>query len=125
MKRLLSAIVALLFVAAPAQAQLGKMLAPSNANQGYMTGSDALRLCAADSPNLLLECLGFLEGVSDLYMNERADAGEPPCYPADQTPDQNTLQQNFVAFLIAHPERRPEQGAKLVKASIMTRWCSK
>lgn len=109
---------------APAQAQFGRLLPPRDANQGYKTGLDVLRLCVAKDESQLLECLGFLEGVNDLFVSERAAAGLGPCYLANEKVDQIALQQTLIAYLIAYPERRPEQGAMLVRAAIQARWCS-
>lgn len=130
MKKLLIAMLAILCVAAPAAttpawAQFGRLLPPRNANEGYKTGLDVLRLCVATDENELLECLGFLEGVNDMMDEERLEAGQPPCYPADQKVDQIAIQQNLIAYLIAYPERRSEEGAKVVRDSIRLRWCSK
>jgi hypothetical protein len=126
MKKFIIATLAVLCFAMPAQAQFGRLLPPRDPNQGYKSGNDVLRLCAAADETQLLECLGFLEGASDLFMQERAEAGLAPCYPTDQGKiDQIAIQQNFIAYLIAHPERRPEQGAKLMRASIVARWCAK
>ena len=125
MKKVVFAVMAVvLCVAAPAQAQFGRLLPPRDANQGYKTGLDVLRLCAAADETQLLECLGFLEGVNDLMVNERTEAGLGPCYPTSEKVYQIAIQQTLIGFLIAHPERRPEQGAKIVRAAIMARWCT-
>jgi hypothetical protein len=72
-----------------------------------------------------LECLGFLEGVSDLVVAERKAQGLPDCYPqSNPKVDQIAIQQTLIAYLIAHPERRIEQGASVVKAAIQARWCA-
>jgi hypothetical protein len=72
-----------------------------------------------------LECLGFLEGVSDLVVAERKAQGLPDCYPEGSNKvDQIAIQQTLIAYLIAHPERRSEQGAAVVKAAIQARWCA-
>ena len=119
---------ATLVTAIPAVAQyggFGRLLPPRDANMGYKDGLDVLRLCAAEDETELLECLGFLEGVSDLFVAERKAAGLPDCYPEGfGKVDQIAIQQTLIAFLIAHPERRPEQGATLVKAAIQARWCA-
>jgi len=74
MKRLLVAVAtAAVFLAASAQAQyggFGKLLPPRDANMGYKDGRDVLQLCTAQDETQLLECLGFLEGVSDLVVFE-------------------------------------------------------
>jgi len=129
MKRLLAAVVTVaVFLAASAQAQIGggfgRLLPPRDANQGYKDGLDVLRLCTADDSTELLECLGFLEGVSDLLVAERKAQGLPACYPQGRDKvDQIAIQQTLIAYLIAYPERRSEQGASVVKAAIQARWC--
>jgi hypothetical protein len=126
MKRLLVTLAtAALFLTASAQAQyggFGRLLPPRNANMGYKDGRDVLQLCTAQDETQLLECLGFLEGVSDLVVSERKAQGLPDCYPAKV--DQIAIQETLIAFLIAHPERRTEQGASVVKAAIQARWCA-
>jgi Ssp1 endopeptidase immunity protein Rap1a len=129
MKRLLVAVAtAAVFLAASAQAQyggFGKLLPPRDANMGYKDGRDVLQICTAQDETQLLECLGFLEGVSDLVVSERKTQGLPACYPEGSAKvDQIAIQQTLIAFLIAHPERRTEQGASVVKAAIQARWCA-
>jgi len=135
MKGLLVAMVAVgvclaVSLGAPAQAQYGdrgfpKLLPPRDANMGYKDGLDVLKLCTADADTQLLECLGFLEGVSDMYVADRKSLGLPDCYPmGNGRVDQIAIQQAFIAYMIAHPERRPEQGATLVKQAIQARWCA-
>ena len=129
MKKLISvALAGVFFLVLPANAQyggFGRLLPARDANAGYKDGLDVLRLCAAEDTDQLLECLGFLEGVSDLFVAERKAAGLPDCYPEGfGKVDQIAIQQTLIAFLIAHPERRPEQGATLVKAAIQARWCA-
>lgn len=129
MKKLLVAVVtAGVFLAASAQAQyggFGKLLPPRDANMGYKEGLDVLRLCTAEDDTQLLECLGFLEGVSDTLVAERKAQGLPACYPEGQDKvDQIAIQQTLIAFLIAHPERRSEQGASVVRAAIQAHWCA-
>jgi hypothetical protein len=129
MKRLLGAVAtAAVFLAASAQAQyggFGKLLPPRDANMGYKDGRDVLQLCTAQDETQLLECLGFLEGVSDLVVSERKAQGLAQCYPEGSAKvDQIAIQQTLIAFLIAHPERRTEQGASVVKAAIQARWCA-
>ena len=115
-------------VVVPAAAQyggFGRLLPPRDANMGYKDGLDVLRLCAAEDETELLECLGFIEGVSDLFVWDRKAAGSPDCYPQGfGKVDQIAIQQTLIAFLIAHPERRPEQGAQLLRAAIQARWCA-
>ena len=115
-------------VAAPAVAQyggFGRLLPARDANMGYKDGLDILRLCAAEDETQLLECLGFLEGVNDLFVWDRKQAGLPDCFPQGLGKvDQIAIQQTLIAYLIAHPERRPEQGAQLVRAAIQARWCA-
>ena len=84
MKKPFFAVMAvILSIAVPAQAQFGRiLLPPRNANEGYETGLDVLRLCVAPEETELLQCLGFLEASNDGLVKERADAGLPPCYPA-------------------------------------------
>jgi hypothetical protein len=128
MKKLLVAVVtAGVFLAASAQAQyggFGKLLPPRDANMGYKDGRDVLRLCTAEDDTQLLECLGFLEGVSDLFVAERKAQGLPDCYPEGRNKiDQIAIQQTLIAYLIAYPDRRSEQGASVVKAAIQARWC--
>jgi len=125
MKKLLVTAVAVLCLAAPAQAQFGRLLPPRDANQGYKTGLDMLHLCAVNDEGQLLECLGFIEGVNDALVNSRAAAHLPPCYPADAQVDQIVIQQNFIAYMVAHPEKRPMQGAQAMTESITARWCPK
>jgi hypothetical protein len=68
--------------------------------------------------------LGFLEGVSDLFVAERKAQGLPDCYPGgSRKVDQIAIQQTLIAYLIAYPDRRTEQGASVVKAAIQARWC--
>lgn len=129
MKKLLAAAVTIaMCFTAPAVAQyggFGRLLPPRDANSGYKDGLDVLRLCAAEDETQLLECLGFLEGVNDLFVAERKTQGLPDCYPPGLgAVDQIAIQQTLIAFLIAHPERRPEQGASLVRAAIQARWCA-
>ncbi|HUO01560.1 MAG TPA: Rap1a/Tai family immunity protein [Rhizomicrobium sp.] len=129
MKRLLVASVAAAFcLTASAQAQyggFGLLLHPRDANMGYKDGRDVLQLCTAQDDTQLLECLGFLEGVSDLVVAERKAQGLPDCYPeGNGKVDQIAIQQTLIAYLIAHPERRSEQGASVVKAAIQARWCA-
>jgi hypothetical protein len=126
MKKLLFAIVAIaMSIAMPAQAQFGHiLLPPRNANQGYETGLDVLRLCVAPEETELLQCLGFLEATNDIFVKERADAGLPPCYPEAEKVDLVALQRTLIAYLIAHPERRPELGSRVVRAAITARWCT-
>ena len=85
MKKLISiALAGVFFLIVPANAQyggFGRLLPPRDANAGYKDGLDVLRLCAAEDETELLECLGFLEGVSDLFVAERKAAGLPDCYP--------------------------------------------
>jgi hypothetical protein len=57
-------------------------------------------------------------------VKERADAGLPPCYPAVEKVDLVAIQQTLIAYLIAHPERRPDLGAQVVRAAITARWCT-
>ena len=128
MKKLLVAVAtAVVFLTASAQAQyggFGKLLPPRDANQGYKDGRDVLRLCTADDDTQLLECLGFLEGVSDLFVAERRQQGLPDCYPDGRGKvDQIAIQQTLIAYLIAYPDRRTEEGASVVKAAIQARWC--
>jgi hypothetical protein len=129
MKRLLAAVVTVaVCLTASAQAQIGsgfgRLLPPRDANEGYKDGLDVLRLCTADDTTGLLECLGFLEGVSDLLVAERKAQGLPACFPEGRGKvDQIALQQTLIAYLIAYPERRPEEGASVVKAAIQARWC--
>jgi hypothetical protein len=129
MKRLLVAVVTVaVCLTASAQAQyggFGKLLPPRDANTGYKDGRDVLQLCTAQDETQLLECLGFLEGVSDLVVSERKTQGLAQCYPeGNAKPDQIAIQQTLIAFLIAHPERRTEEGASVVKAAIQARWCA-
>jgi hypothetical protein len=129
MKRLLVTMAtAAVFLTASAQAQyggFGRLLPPRNANMGYKDGRDVLQLCTAQDETQLLECLGFLEGVSDLVVAERKAQGLPECYPEGSAKvDQIAIQETLIAFLIAHPERRTEQGASVVKAAIQARWCA-
>jgi hypothetical protein len=126
MKKLFVAIVAVVLGAAgPAQAQFGHiLLPPRNANQGYKTGLDVLRLCVAPEEMELLQCLGFLEASNDLLVKARADAGLPPCYPESEKVDLVAIQRTLIAYLIAHPERRPDLGSKVVQGAIMARWCT-
>ena len=129
MKRLLVTLVtAAVFLTVSAQAQIGggfgRLLPPRDANQGYKDGLDVLRLCTADDTTELLECLGFLEGVSDLLVSERKAAGLPDCYPEGRGKvDQIAIQQTLIAYLIAFPERRSQEGASVVKSAIQARWC--
>ena len=130
MRRLLaSVVIGAVCLAGAAQAQygdrgFGKLLPPRDANMGYKDGLDVLKLCTADSDTQLLECLGFLEGVSDLLVAERKAQGLPDCYPGgNRKIDQIAIQQTLIAYLIAYPERRSEQGASVVKAAIQARWC--
>jgi hypothetical protein len=129
MKRLLVAVVAAVAcLTASAQAQyggFGRLLPPRDANMGYKNGLDVLRLCTAEDNTQLLECLGFLEGVSDLMVAERKAQGLPDCYPKGLGKvDQIAIQETLIAYLIAHPERRSEQGASVVKTAIQARWCA-
>jgi hypothetical protein len=128
MKKLFVAILAVLAVlaaAGPAQAQFGRiLLPPRNANQGYETGLDVLRLCVAPEDVELLQCLGFLEATNDSLVKARADAGLPPCYPESEKVDLVAIQKTLIAYLIAHPERRPDLGSKVVQNAIMARWCA-
>ena len=126
MKKLFVAIMAVgLGVAGPAEAQFGHiLLPPRNANQGYKTGLDVLRLCVAPEEMELLQCLGFLEASNDLLVKARADACLAPCYPESEKVDLVAIQRTLIAYLIAHPERRPELGSKVVQAAIMARWCA-
>ncbi len=126
MKKPFFAVMAvILSIAVPAQAQFGRiLLPPRNANEGYETGLDVLRLCVAPEETELLQCLGFLEASNDGLVKERADAGLPPCYPAAEKVDLVAIQQTLIAYLIAHPEHRPDLGAKVVRAAIMARWCT-
>jgi hypothetical protein len=123
MKKLLLAVLAIVCVAAPAQAQFGRLLPPRNANEGYKSGTDALRLCAAHDESQLLECLGFIEGINDALVNTRAAAHLPPCYGPDAKVDQIVIQNVFIDYLIQHPELRPQQGAKLMTDAIVQRFC--
>src|SRR5277367_1409773 len=118
MKKLLFAVTAVVLgIAVPAQAQFGRvLLPPRSANQGYKTGLDVLRDCVAPEEMELLQCLGFLEAVNDAFVQERADAGLPPCYPVSEKVDLVAIQRTLIAYLIAHPEHRPELGAKVVRA---------
>jgi hypothetical protein len=120
---------ATIVTAIPAAAQyggFGRLLPPRDANTGYKDGLDVLRLCAAEDETELLECLGFLEGVNDLFVWDRKQAGMPDCYPQGiGKVDQIAIQQTLIAYLIAHPEKRPEQGAQLVRAAVQARWCAK
>jgi hypothetical protein len=130
MKRLLvAAMTVAVCLTASAQAQyggFGRLLPPRDANMGYKDGLAVLRLCTAEDNTQLLECLGFLEGVSDLFVAERKAQGLPDCYPkGGGKVDQIAIQQTLIAYLIAHPERRPEQGASVVKAAIQARWCAR
>jgi hypothetical protein len=131
MNRLLGALVTVaVCLTGSAQAQyggFGRLLPPRDANMGYKDGLDVLRLCTAQDDTQLIECLGFLEGVSDLLVAERKAQGLPDCYPqssGSDKVDQIAIQQTLIAYLIAHPERRPEQGASVVKAAIQARWCA-
>lgn len=126
MKKLLVALVTLaVCLTASAQAQLGRRLLPArDANMGYKDGLDVLRLCTADDNTPLVECLGFLEGVSDLFVAERKAQGLPDCYPEGaRKVDQIAIQQALISYLIAFPDRRSAQGASVVKAAIQARWC--
>ena len=129
MKKLLVTLVtAAVFLTVSAQAQIGggfgRLLPPRDANQGYKDGLDVLRLCTADDTTELLECLGFLEGVSDLLVAERKQQGLPDCYPEGRGKvDQIAIQQTLIAYLIAFPERRSQEGASVVKSAIQARWC--
>jgi hypothetical protein len=123
MKKLLITALAILCIAAPAEAQFGRLLPPRNANEGYKTGNDALRLCAAHDESQLLECLGFIEGVNDMLVNNRAAAHLPPCYGPGVKVDQIVLQNVFIDYLIKYPEKRPEQGAKLMTDSFVAAFC--
>jgi len=125
MKKLLFAVILLPCLALPALAQLPGLQPLNDPNKGFKTAQDAMRLCAADDNTKLLECLGFVEGASDQYVNDRAEAGLPPCFPADQAVNQTAIEQNFIAYVRAHPEVAAQQGAKVVRASILARWCSK
>ena len=127
MKRLLLAAIAvfLCLAAFPAQAQFGHiLLPPRDANQGYKLGKDVLSNCVAPEQIELMQCLGFLEASSDAFVQERAEAGMPPCYPASEKVDLVEIQHTLVAYLIAHPEHRPELGAKVVRDAIIARWCT-
>jgi hypothetical protein len=126
MKKLFVAILALILgAAAPAQAQFGHvLLPPRNANQGYETGLDVLRLCVAPEEVELLQCLGFLEASSDMLVTARAAAGLPPCFPDSEKVDLVAIQRTLIAYLIAHPERRPDLGAEVVQSAIKARWCA-
>src|SRR5271170_7846475 len=125
MKTLLFAVILLPCLALPALAQLGGLQPLNDPNKGFKTAQDAMRLCAAEDNTKLLECLGFVEGASDQYANDRAEAGLPPCFPADQAVNQTAIEQNFIAYVRAHLEVSAQQGAKIVRASIEARWCSK
>jgi hypothetical protein len=129
MKRLLVAILTgTICLAAPAQAQIGegfgRLLPPRDANAGYKDGLDVLKLCVADDTTELLECLGFLEGVSDTLVADRKAQNLPDCYPKGiGKVDQIVIQQTFIQFMIAHPDRRPQEGASVVRAAIQARFC--
>jgi hypothetical protein len=123
MKKLLLTVLAVVCIAVPAQAQFGRLLPPRNANEGYKTGQDLLRLCAAHDESQLLECLGFIEGINDVMVNTRAAAHLAPCYGADVKIDQIVLQNVFIDFLIRYPQRRPEQGAKLMTEAFTAAFC--
>ena len=125
MKNLLFAVILLPCLALPALAQLGGLQPLNDPNKGFKSAQDAMRLCAAEDNTKLLECLGFVEGASDQYVNDRAEAGLPPCFPADQAVNQTAIEQNFIAYVRAHPEAGAQQGAKVVRASIQARWCTK
>lgn len=123
MKKLLLTVLAVLCIAVPAQAQFGRLLPPRNANEGYKTGQDALRLCAAHDESQLLECLGFIEGVNDALVNTRAAAHLPPCYAPGVKVDQIVIQNVFIDYLIRYPEKRPQQGAQLMTDAITAAFC--
>jgi hypothetical protein len=132
MKGLLAAAVTVAIslavcLAVPAHAQNGRrLLPPRDANQGYKDGLAILKLCVAEDNPEIVECIGFIEGVSDLFVAERKAAGLPNCYPpGNGKVDQMIIEQTFVNYMIAHPERRPEEGAALVKAAIQDRFCPK
>ena len=125
MKHLLFAVTLLPCLALPAAAQLVGLQPLNDPNKGFKSAQDAMRLCAAEDNTKLLECLGFVEGASDQFVNDRAEAGLPPCFPADQVVNQTAIEQNFVAYVVAHPEVGAQQGAKIVRASIQARWCAK
>ena len=114
-------------LAAPVHAQNARQtkLQPAReANQGYKDALAVLKLCVATDQVEIVECTGFLEGVSDLFVAERKAQGLPNCYPAGTGKvDQMIIQDAFVEYMIAHPERRPEEGAAMVKAAIQARWC--
>ena len=128
-KLLVAALTGILCLAGSAQAQygdhgFGKLLPPRDGNMGYKDGLDVLKLCTADVNTELLECLGFLEGVSDLYVAERKSLNLPDCYPKGVGKvDQIDIQQAFIGFMIAHPDRRPQEGAATVRAAIQAKWC--
>jgi hypothetical protein len=125
MKNLLLAVLLMPCLALPASAQLLGLQPLNDPNKGFKSAQDAMRLCAAEDNTKLLECLGFVEGASDQYVADRADAGLPPCFPADQAVNQTAIEQNFVAYVRAHPEVSDQQGAKVVRESIKARWCAK
>ena len=129
MKRLLVAILTgTIGLAAPAQAQIGegfgRLLPPRDANMGYLDGLGVLKLCVAEDTNELLQCLGFIEGVSDSLVADRKAANLPDCFPKGVGKvDQIDMQQTFIQFMIAHPDRRPQEGAAVMRAAIQARYC--
>ena len=130
MKSFLTVVVTIaVCLTASAQAQnarLGRLQPSRDANMGYKDGMDVLRICTSSADTEIQECTGFLEGVSDLLVADRKAQGLPDCYPAGKgTVDQMAIQQAFIGYMIAHPERRPEQGATAVKAAIEARWCTR